>query len=257
MPQLRDITGNWFSDPNLVIATNQLKGVTHVNKFGHNACIAACTIEDVWDLGGTYVYPTAPRIHDLSSTSACDNPCGIGARTVEIHGLDVNFNIVREQLTLNGTCNVPTVNEYLRINIMFNLTVGSNDFNAGQIDLVAQTDGTTSAAILAGQPGGNQTHMAIYTGPAGTGTYIGQVYAGIGRKQAASFTFDLLVRDASIPNRPFRTAFTMDGNSTGSSHVSHNPHPYINLPEKCDIKIEASASVAGADIVAGFDIILM
>lgn len=257
MPSLRDITGNWFSDPNLVIGADQLRGVSHVNKFGHNSCVAACTIEDVWDLGGTYVYPTTGRIHDLVSTSTCDASCGIGAFTIEICGLDINFNEINETITLNGTCNVPTVNAYYRVNRMKIVTAGTNGYNVGQITATAQTDGSVSAVILAGQAGGNQTHMAIYTGPAGKETFITHIYAGIGRKQSTSYTVDLLIRDASVPDSVFRTNFTMDGNSTGSSHISHNPHPYISLPQKCDIKIDASASVGGADIVAGFDVILM
>ena len=257
MPNLRDITGNWFSDPNLVISADQLRGASHINKFGHNACIAACTIEDIWDLGGTYVYPTTARIHDIASTSACDGPCGIGGLTLEINGLDINFNEIKETVTLNGTCNVPTENAYIRVNRMKIITVGSNNYTVGQVTATAQTDGTVSAAILAGQAGGNQTHMAIYTIPVGKNGYITQLYAGIGRKQSTSYTIDLVIRDADTTNAAFQTKFTMDGNSTGSSQVAHNPHPYITLPQKCDIKINASASIGGADIVAGFDIILM
>lgn len=252
MANLRDITGNWFSDPNLAIADRQLKGASHVNKFGHNTCIAACAIEDIWDNGSTYVYPTAARIHNIASTSTCDTSCGTGARSVTIFGLDGCYREINETVNLAGTCNVATSNSYLRVFRMFVATGGSTGEAQGNISATAQVDSSVSAIILAGAD--NQTHMAIYTVPAGKTGYVTQIYGSIGRKQTASYSLDFVVRPQG---GVFNTKFTIDGNSAGSSGISHRPTPYIVIPGKSDIKIKASASAAGADVTAGFDLILL
>ena len=254
MPQLRDITGNWFSDPSLVISSGQLRGVTHVNKFGHNASIAACTTEDIWDNGSTYVFPTQARIHNIASSSDLDTACGTGARTVKIFGLDTDYNEIDETVILSGTCNVPTVNEYLRVFRMIVDTGGSTGQAQGNISATAVTDATISAIIRADE--GNQTHMAIYTVPAGKKGYITHIFGSIGRQQPATFTLDFQDK-GSHTDSVFNSVFTIDGNTTGSSFVTYFPHPYIVVPEKHDVKIIGSGSAANIDIVAGFDIILM
>lgn len=258
MTNLKDVTGNYFPNPDLVIGSDQLRGAKHVNKFGHITFVScACTLEDVWDLGGIYTYPTTARIHDIVSTSSDDTACGIGARTLEIEGLDIKYNEIKETIIFDGTCSVPTTNEYFRVYRMRVVTVGSNLYNVGQITATAQTDGTASAGILAGSIGGNQTHMAIYTVPAGKVAYLTQIYSSIGKKQSVKSTFDLLVRDSTLANAAFNTKFTSDGNSTGSTYVCHHPSPYLVIKSKSDIKIDATTTSSGANLTAGFDLILM
>lgn len=258
MTNLKDVTGNYFPNPDLVIGSDQLRGAKHVNKFGHITCVACANVlEDVWDLGGVYTYPTTGRIHNIVSASSDDTACGIGARTLEIEGLDINYNEIKETVTLDGTCSVATNNEYFRVHRMRVITVGSNLYNVGQITATAQTDGTTSAGILAGETGGNQTHMAIYTVPAGKVGYITQIYHSIGKKQSVKSTIDLVVRDSTLANAAFNTKFTMDGNTTGTTYACHHPSPYLVIPSKSDIKINSTATSAGANLTAGFDIILM
>jgi len=252
VPSLRDITGNWFSDPLLVIADKQLRGASHINKFGHNTCIAGCTQEDIWDNGSTYIYPTQARIHDLTSASCNDTACGTGARTIRVMGLDECYNEIEEDVTMAGTCASPTQKKYLRIYRMYVLTAGSNEGSVGKISATAQVDGTVSAVIL--EDNGNQTHMAIYTVPNGKTGYITQIYGSIGRKQSASYSLDLKIRPLG---GVFNTNFTIDGNSTGNSKVIYEPKPYIIVPAKSDIKISADSSLAGADMTAGFDVILL
>jgi hypothetical protein len=84
--------------------------------------------------------------------------------------------------------------------------------------------------------------------------HITQVYGSIGRKQSASYSLDLKIRPFG---GVFNTNFTIDGNSTGNSKVIYEPKPYIVVPEKSDIKISAESSLGGADLTAGFDVILL
>ena len=250
MVSLRDVTGNWFSDPYLAIADRQVRSVTHVNKFGHNTCIAACTTEVIWDGSGAYTYPTQARIHNLTSSSSNDTAAGTGARTVQVFGLDSCYNEIDETVTLSGTSNAPTVKSYIRIFRMLVETAGSGETAAGEITATAAVDGSVSAIIASG----NQTHMAIYTVPAGKTAYVTQVYGSIGRKQTATFSLKLDVRPLG---GVFNNKFEIDGSSTGSSFVTHDFKPYIKIEGKSDIQMKGNASAAGADLTAGFDLILV
>lgn len=70
-------------------------------------------------------------------------------------------------------------------------------------------------------------------------------------------TIDLVVRDSTLANAAFNTRFTMDGNTTGTTYACHHPSPYLVIKSKCDIKINSTATSSGANLTAGFDIILM
>jgi hypothetical protein len=56
----------------LRVAQDVEPGWDSVAKFGENPDIDPGSFEDVWELGGKYVTPTEPRIHDISSTLAAD-----------------------------------------------------------------------------------------------------------------------------------------------------------------------------------------
>ena len=65
---MKPVTVDILSSPDGLISLGLVPGVSHINKFGRNSLIDAATVpEDIWDVGGVYVPPTAPRIHNLRS----------------------------------------------------------------------------------------------------------------------------------------------------------------------------------------------
>ncbi len=174
------------------VALGQVPGVDYIDKFGHNPDVDQAAVEDVWDGGGVWVEPEAARIHDIASTDAADTAAGTGARTLEVYGLDDDYNMIGETRPLDGLNNVATENAYRMIYRKIVRSAGSGGKNAGTITATARVDGTVTARI---SPGRNQTLMAIFQVPAGmTGLlrgYFLDINEGTGNAQ---ITYDLLFK---------------------------------------------------------------
>jgi hypothetical protein len=80
-----------------------------VNIFGINRSVGLA-YETIWDDSGSYVYPPSALIMAVVSTSASDT------MDVLVDGLDADYNILQEIVTLTGTVAVNTTNAFFRIN---------------------------------------------------------------------------------------------------------------------------------------------
>jgi hypothetical protein len=110
----------------------------------------------------------------VSSSSTDDAEAGTGARTVQVYGLDADYNEITETVILNGQTAVNTTNLYLRVFRAFVATAGSGENAAGTIYIGTGTVTTgVPATIYAEIPVGvNQTLMAVWTVPANHTAYI-------------------------------------------------------------------------------------
>jgi hypothetical protein len=230
------------------VALGQVMGVSHIDKFGRNADIDQAAVEDVWDGGGVWVEPTAARIHDIASTDAADTADGTGARTMEVYGLDGDYNMIGETRSLDGLSNVATENAYRMIYRKIVRSAGAGGKNAGTITATARVDGTVTAQI---SPGFNQTLMAVFQVPAGvTGLvwgYFLDINEGTGNVQV---TYDLLFKP---PEEVWQTkhhrGFRLPA-ATGQLHEFKIPKV---AEEKTLIKLgNVGVSVANCDVSGGF-----
>jgi len=206
----------------------------------------------VWSQNTVYAYLSAAAAIGISSSSANDTSAGTGARTVTIYGLDANYNLINETVTLNGQTAVNTVNSYLRVFHLAVVTAGSGGAAAGTI--YAGTGVVTSgvpAVIYGVYTAGNGSTSAIWTVPAGYTAYITSYSAGYGITTANAFgTIAILVR-------PFGSVFDTTSQlrvSNGSQGWVAFQYP-IAVEEKSDIEIRALSSTAGAGVVAEFQIV--
>lgn len=221
-----------------------------VLKFGQNPDIDTAAAEDIWDGGGTWVPPTAARVHNLASSDVNDTAAGTGARTVQVYGLDSDYLPIDETVTLNGTSNVATTNSYLRLFRMIVRTAGSGGVNAGIVTATAVTDATVTAQISVSN---NQTLMAIYTVPAAKICHLYQYDAAMNKGNATG------AADIQLLVRPFGEVWQVKRvrgliASGGSSFIYQFAFP-LRLDEKSDIKIRATVSANNTDISAGFDLV--
>ena len=127
----------------LQVSRGQIQGHSNVIVFGYNPDVDTSE-ESVWPDGGTVPHPTVASVLKISSTSANDASAGTGARTVFIGGLDGNYNVVSETVTMNGQTAVNTTNSYLYVNELYVASVGSGGHNEGTIN--AGT-GTVTAGV--------------------------------------------------------------------------------------------------------------
>lgn len=248
----------------LDVARGNVPGVSHINKFGRSpdldqiGSVTAVTIgRSIWDgsVAGAvnWLAPTTARIHQIVSTDADDTAAGAGARTVRIYGLDADYLLQEETITLNGTTDVPTVNTYTMIYRMEVLTAGATDSNEGIITATADTDGTITARISVNF---SQTLMVIYQIPADKTGYIVHYDASLHKQGGGTKLVDIFLMSKKFGG-PLQIRDSGSVASDGGIHLEHEFKPWEKLEPKETIQVMANPSADAQDISAGFDIVLV
>jgi hypothetical protein len=238
-------------DLNLEISRGNVLGASIVHKFGRVTGVGTTTAEDIWDEGGTYNFPTAACVVDIQSSSSSDASANEGARTVQIFGLDSNFEEINETISMDGQDQVATNNSYIRLHRMVVRSAGSMGEVAGNIDAVHRG---TSSGIARISQGFNQTLMAVYTVPASKTGYLHQWRCTIDRDGINQNRSG----DVKIEVRPENEVFQVKDTAGlfNNTHVRNYHVPY-KVTSKSDIKMSASATAVNTAFSAGFDLILL
>lgn len=262
---------SYFGDSDflLEVAKGNVAGHTAVNKFGHAVDGVQTTITDIWDRADAtptqqiWLAPTAARIHAITSTSTNDDgdPAGTGARTLRIYGLQTWSSAeTSEDITMDGTSNVNTVNSYVIIHRMKVLTSGASGPNVGIITATAATDSTVTAAILASA---GQTQMAIYGVPSTQTFYVMNYRASIidsGGTPGTARDVGISLVVNEFPNTQPTVFITKDNDgiaNTSSASAIHEYAPPSAFAGPCIIKVQGIGSAADTNVTAGFDGILV
>lgn len=130
-------------------------------KFGRNNDVDGN--EEMWELGTTRVLPTsAGALSVVSSSIQDDNTTGTGAWTIQVEGLDANYEEIAETITMDGTSPVASASSaWFRVNRAYVVTAGTGKVNAGNITV--SIGGNAQAYVEANE---GQTHQTHYTVPA-------------------------------------------------------------------------------------------
>ena len=224
----------------LQVAQGQIAYHEQIYKFGQNAVVGN-SVETIWQQGGLYSYPPSATTMTVSSSDTNDTSAGTGARTVQIAGLDGDYNEIFETITLNGQTAVTTTNSYLRVNRALVLTAGSGGANAG---IIYVGTGTVTSGVPANVyttingDGTNQSLQAFWTVPANYNAYIYQTNISTGNSSNTPAVLKTL-----LVARPYGGVFNTkelivltDGN-----HLQNYSFP-ITLTEKTDIEFRAESS---------------
>jgi len=232
----------------LQVARGLVPGHTALSIFGYNGDVDTSE-ESVWPDGSTVPHPTTASKLNIVSTSTDDDgsPAGTGARTVYIEGLDNNYKVISETLTLNGTTNVETTQSYLYVNQFYVATVGTGGANAGEITAKVSTTLYDLIAI-----GYNQRTTAHYCVPAG---YTGYLTTGvITSGQASGSTSVTAYLKQHGPDGILRVGAVSTLNN-GSVQYDFT-YPYV-IPEKNCIGASAVGSAVNNSISAFFNLVLI
>lgn len=234
------------------IAKGNISGATVIHKFGRNPDADQNEVVDIWDGDAEWVAPTAARTHTIVSSNTADTSAGTGARTVQVYGLDQDYALANEVVTLGGTVGTVTSGSYNIIHRMIVRTAGDAGQNMGSITATAASDNTITAAILAGN---NQTLMAIYQIPANKTGYMTGFYADMQRSVTTGAC------DIQLKEKPdgevYQVKFVGGVVGAGSSYLERRYDVPRSIPAKTTIKMTATASANNTDVSAGFDIILV
>ncbi len=250
----------------LEIARGNVSGMTFIHKFGEAPDFdTGDNFVDIWDGAADgaavdqnlYQYSTTDDIDSLSSSVDTDT------QQIEVQGLDANFTLVTQIITITGQTTKALDTNLMRIFRMKN--VGSTTLagtvycyvSGGTVTAgVPVTDADVRAIIsLHGTISHNQTLMALYTIPAGKIGYLCQFYASsIGAVKTAIKEIHLEVRPFG---KVFQTKHTSSLTDVGTSQFAHRFDIPEVTPAKSDVRIQADTDVSSAGVSAGFDIILV
>lgn len=232
------------------VSLGLVPGFEGLQKFGRNESISAAAAEDVWSVGGSYVFPSGAETLSVVSDDDEDQPTGDGCGTIELFGLDADYNAITELVTLDGDQAVVTDAKFLRCFRAICRTPGSGsllDRNLGVITATQSSSGVVMLNVLALF---GQTLMAVYTVPLDQILVLTRAYASVGKQIASALSAQLIVRPLG---ECFQVKGINDGNSQGSSIGQVEFKPGAAYAEKTDLKITASVSANAVDVNAGFD----
>ena len=237
----------------LEIARGNIPGLSQINKFGRNPDIASAGTEEIWDGSAAYVFPATALMTSISQTTDQSTMRG---KTIEVQGLDANWDAVTQNAVLDATLttNVVTLTTALirchRMKVLANV-VSDSDIrvhNAGE---------TQDYAVITS--GNNQTLMAIYTIPNGVTGYMTSFYSSLSpetNKDPTKMQVDLLGRDNDNGyEKQIKHSYGLP--KEGSELFQHRYEPYKKFTQKTDVFVTGSPIGKAADVSSGFDFILV
>ena len=238
------MTQHGRSEPfELQVSRGQVPYHTTQNIFGYGTTPATAGLfRTIWENMATtdYVFPTSATTMTLTG--------GAGdTATITIVGLDANYNVLTENLVLNGATGVTTVNSYFRINSMF-VAAGSATNPSNTVTLT--NGGVTYAQINTATVNGvtssiGITQMAVYTVPAGS-TFHGLRYGAYSsfNGNSTNYTTYRAITNLSsgvqriVVQTPFNTTYEVQ---------RHFPFPYV---AGTDLRFQIASSAATAAVVS-------
>lgn len=238
---------------NLQVARGQITMHSAVIIFGYNADLDTAE-ESVWPDGGTIPHPTVASVLKISSSSASDTALGTGARTVFIGGLDGDYNVVSETVTLDGQTAVNTTNSYLYVNEFYVTSVGSGEVNAGNINAGTGTVTAGVPAVLYDiiATGFNNRTTAHYCVPAGYTGYMMQGLFSAGQASGSTAVTGFLKQHG--PDGILRVGAVVAVNNGPADYLFEIP--YV-IPEKNCVGATAIGAAANNSVSAYFNILLI
>jgi hypothetical protein len=251
----------WSNDFILEVIRGNVPGHGFMRKFFRNSNTALNDFEDVWDYASVepeYTYTTDPGAeYYVFSSSAVD----IG-QVLYIHLLDSEYKTRFRIVTLQGQTPIKIRGLegedelFTRVYRAFNVTntpfTGNVFITEGDgVTLGAPDDTADVRAFIS--IGNEQTQMCHYTIPNRMyGALLGFDGSVVNKQTAAV--------DANAFARGFGGTFRIQEyiglNTAGNSYVSKTYATPILLPPKTDLKVRSSASVAGAGVTGGYEILL-
>lgn len=207
-----------------------------VNKFGYNSAVGT-SYETIWDGNNTYTYVSSAGTATVTSTNTASDNGG----TVEIQGLDSNYDLATETLTIGGSAGTKSFIRVFRA--VMKTAITGND-NVGTLSVIVST--VTVAQI---RPTYAQSLMAIYTIPRSKRGFLIQLDVG----SSKDLENEIRVIAKQITNGNVWN--TKEFITTRGGFMEKNYNVPLLFEEKTDIEIIAKSSATSA-ISAGFELFL-
>ena len=245
-PMKVGVDGEMFSANDLIeIAKGKVTGASLASITCVNPNVGT-SFEDIWDAGGSLIYPSAAGEWEILSDDVADASAGTGLKTVKITTLDGDYIVQTQTVTLNGTTPVSLTGTHLRPRIMISVTAGSANENVGTIILREKSSGNT---MLQMRPTLNTTFSGHFTIPAGKTALVFQTYVSMSK--GADIILDNRCRFVGSEifistgeNSSYQASFT-------TNNIARAP-----IPEKSDLRTRCKSTNPDVSVTAKLDILL-
>lgn len=218
--------------PALSISAGADDEVSYVHQFGFTDGVGSSdTPVSIQPSRVLYPFLTSASQLTLASTLSDTN-------NVTVYGLDANYDMIDEVVTLNGVTGVLTTQYFLRV-----YSIVCDTVNAGTI--TAKVGADTLAEI---RPNQLKSLMAVYTVPKGYTAFMMGVDASVNKGHDA--VIDMYARASG----DFKIQFTSD---VYQSAYSYRPAIPIKLPQMTDIDFRVShVENSNTRVACGFELVL-
>ena len=232
--------------PELTAAQGKIGKITAWDKFGYNTGIGT-SAEVIWEYGGsTYAghLTSASSLRIKAGGDAKDATGGTHARKIVIEGLDQNFAETSAEVVTNGaSASSLTTTQFIRVHRVYVTDTGAYG-NANEANMTIETSGGDVVAVMGA--GYGQTHMAIYTVPAGKTLYLSRAEAfadQTGREYVVKIYQRLDADDSTAPVSAARVMHIFT--TSNPSAQTLNLNGATAFPAKTDIWVTGVGDSAG------------
>jgi hypothetical protein len=236
---------------NIIANINLPSGFGQIHKFGAVPAMSQNTNGTIWDEDDT-IYPwltfdtaSVLTVKVVQPNNENNTSTALNGDTVEIQGLDNDFNLLTETVTISGS-GATTTGVFKRV---FRIIYKDGAVTANSKRILIQHGTTTVAKVLEGI---GQSMMAVYTIPAGKTGYLMRL--DVTAQGTATGSFKLYCRAGGEDN--FRVLHTAEVNGTGGPYQLEYPIPQ-SITEKSDIDARMHTLSNNGRYTCTFDILLV
>ena len=253
-------TREWYQR----VSAGEVPGFKLVDKWGRNGNVGT-TLEPIVSetLAGDYWAPTtASTVRVKAGGNANDDAAGTGARTLNIEGLDENYLLANEDITLAGaSASSSTTTTFTRVFRAFVKTAGTyRGANAAEI-VIENTAGTADIITVDAHDGGQgQSLHCQYSAPINTRVYLIHFFYNTDSTKTNDAHIKV-IDDISITSAPFgasRTLIEFEGVNDAVVLVPASPillnKPGITTPT--DILVEGAVASATSVISSRMQLLI-
>jgi hypothetical protein len=229
------------------IGEGDVSGHAPFTKMGFNSDIDD-NEEDIWEVGGSYVFPTTKQQMNVISTSAQDSnvSAATGIKQILIAYLDSSYNEKYDTVSMNGrVVQATAATDIWRINYVEAYSTGTGLAAAGTID-VRSTGGTTPiyARISIGY---TKSRQAIYTVPTGKSLFIYEIHLSALSTGTNGTRFITRAKYSQL--RCASTSFFLPYSEAGveNGSIDLSIHLPTRLPAGTDLKVSGIGTSSSAN----------
>jgi hypothetical protein len=245
-PVIRTVGGDIYNSINLPAGFGQ------IHKFGAVPSMSQDTNGTIWDENDT-IYPWATidangvlTVSVVEPNNESNTSTAQDGDTVEIQGLDGNYNLQIETVTISGS-SATTINNFKRVfRARF---IAATGFDPNTKRILIKSGVTTVAKILEDL---GQTLMSVYTIPAGFTGYLMRL--DVTAQGTATGSFKLFARPGGVGS--FQLKHVAEVNGVGGPYQLEYPIPQ-SFPEKTDIDARMHTFSNNGRYTCTFDILLV